>query len=108
MLFISAEDFLRKVETIPPLTREETTALAAQMQNGDAAARDKLVRGHLPFAASFIRRAPRTIRTLSTVYACIVCVETCVDRFDFSQDQVPFVHHLGRALRHCIVRRLIE
>ncbi len=107
MVFISAEDFLDKVKAITPLTREQTTLLACQMKGGDETARDKLVQGYLPFAASFVRRAPRRIQTLATVYACIDCVEKSVDRFDFSQDRTFFAEDLGRRLRRCMIRCLI-
>ena len=108
MLFISLDDFLNTVKTISPLTREEVLLLASQMHDGDEEVRDKLVRGYLPFVATFIRRAPRSIQTLSTVYACIDCLKKSLDRFNFAQDRKPFANYLGRRLRLCIVRCLIN
>lgn len=106
MLFISADDFLNKVKAISPLTPEEEKALAIQKAAGDAAARDKLVHGYLPFVASYILRAPRYLHTLSTVYACIDCLEKSVDSFDFLQSRERFVRPLGQRLRQCLTRCL--
>lgn len=106
MLFISADDFLNKVKSLSPLTREEEKILAVQKAAGDAAAREKLVQGYLPFTAGFIRRAPRGLRTLNTVYTCIDCLEKSVDSFDFLQDRERFARPLGQRLRHCITRCL--
>jgi len=106
MLFLSVEDFLTQTGTIPRLSRDEEKALAARMASGDRSAREVLVRSYLPQAAGFVRRAPRMIRSLRTVYACIATVETCVDRFPFLQSSEPFAHHLARSLRHCLTECL--
>ena len=104
MYFTSTEDFFKKAEESHRLSREEEKALGLLKSQGDTAARDVLVQGYLAFAASFVRRAPENIRTLNTVYACVDCLEKCVDRFDFTKDGEPFVNHLGNALRRCITR----
>ena len=102
MLFISVEDFLTKTAGIPQLSRAEEKALAEQMAAGDRAARETIVRSHLPLAASVIQRAPADIRTLDTVYACIAAVENAVDSFNFQQEGETFVHHLSWSRRQCI------
>lgn len=107
MLFISVEDFLLQAEAIPKLTPEQEQTLAEQMATGDPAARGELIRGYLPVAAAFVRRAPRQIQTLRTVYACVAAVETGVDRFDFSGRE-KFVNHLCWRLRQCITRCLAD
>ena len=106
MLFISAEDFIARTSAIPRLSRSEEKALAQRMAAGDRTARESLVRSHLPLAAALIRRAPKKVRTLRTVYACIETTEKAVDQFHFLQDSEPFVHHLGWRLRQCIARCL--
>ena len=109
MYFISAEDFFSKMEPVSQLSREETAALGIQMAAGDPSAREKLIRGHLPFVASFLRhRSPRDLQTLHTVYACIECLEKAVDHFDFTRENARFIDHLGRALRQCITRCIAE
>lgn len=107
MLFISAADFFDKVRTISPLTDEDVRALVLRMNDGDAVARDRLVQGYLPFVATFIRRAPRRMQTLHTVYACIACVRTAVAQFDFSRGRRAFAVYLGQRLRRCMIRCLI-
>ena len=108
MLFISVEDFLTQAAAITPLTREEEMALAHRLAQGDAAARETLVWGYLPFTASFVRRAPSSIRTLDTVYACVAALEWAVDRFDFQQTGETFAHRLGNVLRQTITRQIAE
>lgn len=104
MLYISMDDFFAQATGIPRLSREEEICLAQRMAAGDAAARETLIRSHLPLVASVIRRSPRQIHTLRTVYTCISTLEQCVDRFNFLQDSEPFIHHLSWGLRQCITR----
>ena len=108
MLFLTAEDFLHQVKAIPPLTRDEEWALAAAVADGDPVARTRLVRGYLPFVAAFVRRAPRTVRTLTTGYACIAALERAVDRFDFTREDKPFARYLGWALRQTVTRCIAD
>lgn len=108
MLFISLEDFLAKAGTIPRLSRDEEKALAQRMNAGDEAARQALVRSYLPFVAARIRQAPREIRTLHTVYACITAMQKGVDSFNFLQDSETFSHHLSWRLRQCITRCIAD
>lgn len=108
MLFISVEDFLSQVSGIKHLSRDEEKALAQRMNAGDRTAREALVRSRLPMVAAYVQRAPQTIRTLHTVYACIAALEKSVDCFNFLQNSEPFVHHLGWRLRQCITRCLAD
>jgi hypothetical protein len=107
MLFISVEDFLAKAKNAPRLTQEEEKRLA-QERGQNTAARDRLVCGYLPLVAARIRRAPKELQNLQTVYACLAALEKGVDSFNFLQDSEPFSHHLSWSLRQCIVRRLAE
>ena len=104
MLFLSVEDFLKKAGRIVPLTREEEAGLYARLQAGETAARERLVEGYLPLVAARIRRGPQRVQTLKAVYACIGCVERCVDTFDFSRGRREFLNALSRHLRQCITR----
>lgn len=104
MLFISVEDFFAQVKALPSLTREGERDLAARMAAGDTAAREELVRGYLPMVAACLRRAPSSVQTLDTVYACIATLEQGVDRFRFEQTGETFAHHLSWRLRQCITR----
>ena len=102
MIFLSVEDFLAQVREIPRLSREEEKQLARRMAEGDTAAREALVRGYLYMAAAHIHRAPESIKTLRTVYACVDAVQKGVDRFHFLQEGESFAHHLSWRLRQCI------
>ena len=104
MLFISADDFFAKASTCSRLPREEEKALVLQMAAGDKNARMALICSYLPFVASRIRRSPRHLHTLSTVYTCIDSLEKAVDCFNFSQDSEPFLHHLSWRMRQCITK----
>ncbi len=108
MLFISVEDFFSQVSGIRHLSRTEEIELAQRMAEGDAAARDALVRSYLPMVAAHIRRAPQEIRTLHTVYTCIVSLQKGVDCFNFLQENESFVHHLSWRLRQCITRCIAQ
>lgn len=101
MFFISAEDFFDKVAKISPLTREEEKALGL---NKNAVSREKLRDGYLPTVAAFVKRAPKEIQTLNTVYECISALEKAVDSFDFSQDRERFSHYLCARLRRCVTK----
>ena len=103
MLFISAEDFFIRAKNTPAITRQEERLLAQQMRQ-DPAAREQLIRSYLPFVAGYIRRMPKNLHTLQTIYACLDTLEKGVDSFDFQQDHEKFIHHLSWRLRQCITR----
>ncbi len=108
MLFTDTEDFFASARAARLPDREDEKDLAKRMSNGDESAREALIIGHLPFVASYVRRAPKEIRSLHTVYACIAELEAGVDSFDFQQDGEPFTHHLSWRLRQCITRCLTK
>ena len=104
MFFISVDDFFDKVSEISPLTKEEKTALGLQKDAGDQVAREKLLQGCFPTVASFVKRAPKEMQTLNTVYECISALEKTIDSFDFSQGSDRFAHRLCTRLRQCITK----
>lgn len=106
MLFVTAEDFFAQAGEMPPLTRQEERALAARKDAGDPAARQRLVEGYLPMVAAVMRRWPRDLQTLDTVYACLHTLEQGVEGFDFAQDSETFAHHLSWRLRQCLARQI--
>lgn len=107
MLFISTEDFFVHAKELPLITQEEERLLAQQMGQ-DPAARERLIRSYLPYVAGYIRRMPKDLQTLQTVYACLDTLEKGVDSFNFQQDQEKFSHHLSWRLRQCITRCIAE
>ena len=107
MLFISAEDFFAQAENAPRLTREEEKRLAQELGQ-NTVARTRLICNYLPFVAGRIRRTPKDIHTLHTVYACLAVLEKEVDNFDFLQDHERFIHRLSGKMRQCLTRCLAE
>ena len=107
MLFISAEDFFAQASKAPRLTREEERQLAREMGQ-NAAARERLIKSYYPMVASHIRRAPRELHTLRTVYVCLKSLEEGVDHFNFLQDSETFTHHLSWRMRQCITRCIAD
>ena len=108
MLFISAEDFFQKVRGMQKHSAAEEKILAASMNAGDADARQAIVNSYLPMVAANIRRYPKELQTLDTVYTCIQSLEEGVDRFNFLQDGETFTHHLSWRLRQCLTRCIVE
>lgn len=107
MLFVSAEDFFAQAAKMPRLTREEEKALARKMLH-DPAARETLLRSYYPMVAGHIRRGPKQLHTLNTVYVCLASLEQAVDSFNFLQDSETFTHHLSWRLRQCITRCIAD
>ena len=107
MLFIRAEDFFAQASEAPRLTREEEKQLAREMGQNPAA-RERLIKSYYPMVASHIRRAPRDVQTLRTVYVCLESPAEGVDQFDFLQDSETFTHHLSWRMRQCITRCIAD
>ncbi len=108
MLFINAEDFFSRAAKYTRMTREEEKCCARNMAQGDTDARKKLIQSYYPQVAAQVRKAPKELQTLQTVYCCIASLEKGVDNFDFQQNGETFAHHLSWRLRQCIVRCIAE
>lgn len=108
MLFISVDDFFQKVRGVARLSRTDEKDFALKMKEGNAEARQAIVNGYLPIVASYIRRSPKELQTLETIYSCIRSLEKGVDGFNFLQDSETFTHHLSWRLRQCITRCLVD
>lgn len=78
------------------------------MKEGYAEARQAIVNSYLPMVVSYIRRSPKELQTLETIYSCIRSLEKGVDGFNFLQDSETFTHHLSWRLRQYITRRLVN
>ncbi len=108
MLFISVDDFFQKTRDVIRLSRSDEKEYALKMKEGDAEARQVIVNSYLPMVASYIRRSPKELQTLETIYSCIRSLEKGVDGFNFLQDSETFTHHLSWRLRQCITRCLVD
>lgn len=78
------------------------------MKEGYAEARQAIVNSYLPMVVSYIRRSPKELQTLETIYSCIRSLEKGVDGFNFLQDSETFTHHLSWRLRQYITMRLVN
>ena len=78
------------------------------MKEGYAEARQAIVNSYLPMVVSYIRRSPKELQTLETIYSCIRSLEKGVDGFNFLQDSETFTHYLSWRLRQYITRRLVN
>ncbi len=108
MLFISVEDFFEKALVTVRLTREEEKSLALKMKQGDAEARSSIINSYLPMAASYVKRAPKEVQTLNTVYLLVQSLEKCVDVYNFQNDGDTFAHYLSWRFRQCITRCIAD
>ena len=108
MLFISVEDFFSKAQSVNKLSRDDEKYYSEKKDNGDIEAREKIVKSYLPLVASYIRRSPKEIQTLETIYSCVRSLEKGVDSLNFIQDSETFTHHLSWRLRQCITRCLVD
>ena len=108
MLFITVDDFFQKVHGTTRLSRNDEKNYALKMKEGDAEARQAIVNSYLPMVASYIRRSPKELQTLETVYSCVRSLEKGVDGFNFLQDSETFTHHLSWRFRQCITRCLVD
>jgi len=106
MLFISMEDFEAKARALAPISRQEEIDCARRMQNGDAAARERLIEGYLPLLARYMRRMP--VQSIGLVCYRLQALEKAVDSFNFLQDSEPFTHRLNWALRQASTRYTAE
>ena len=103
MLFISAEDFYEKAASCKKLTRQEEIECARKMQNGDTAAREKLIESYIPMTAAVMKRAPAKVQNLGLALSCMQALEKAVDSFDFLQESEMFSHRLSWWLKQTIV-----
>lgn len=108
MIFLSPEDFFRKVKAIKTLDPREEKEWAGKLRAGDPEARERLVESYLPFVASAIGRLPREYQTLELIFRCRTALEKAVDSFDFLQDSEPFAHRLNWWLRQTVTAYIAE
>lgn len=107
MLFISVEDFFQKARGTTRLSRTDEKDFALKMK-GNTETRQAIVNSYLPMVASCIRRSPKELQTLETIYSCIRSLEKGVDSFNFLQNSETFTHHLSWRLRQCITKCLVD
>ena len=102
MLYTSIDDFFEKASSCRKLPREEEIYLAEAMYNGDASAREQLIRSYIPMVAGHIKRCSPHMQTLRLVYTCLRSLEKAVDSFNFLQTSETFTHRLSWWLRQAV------
>jgi len=102
MIYISVEDFYEKAALCTKMTRQEEIECARKMQNGDTAAREKLIQSYIPMTAGIMKRSPAHMQTLGLALYCMQALEKAVDSFDFAQEREPFSHRLSWWLRQAM------
>ena len=108
MLFITIEEFYEKAKQCRRLSRQEEKDCALQMQNGDEAARSRLIESYVPMVAGHIRHLKTSLQTLGMAVYCMQALEAAVNQFNFLQDSEPFSHHLSWALRQASTAYLVR
>lgn len=108
MHYITVSDFFEKAAACQRLSRPEERECAAAIADGDAAARERLIKSYLPFVAGYIRRFKPSMQTLKLLYGCLSALEKAVDSFNFLQDNEPFLNRLSWWLRQASTRYIAE
>ncbi len=108
MLYIRAEDFYEEARSCSAMSRQEELQCARQMREGDALARERLIRSYLPMTAAYISRLPAHMQSLRLVLGCRQALEKAVDAFDFLQDSEPFSHRLNWYLRSAVTKYIAD
>ena len=108
MLYIRAEDFYEEARSCSAMSRQEELQCARQMREGDALARERLIRSYLPMTAAYISRMPAHRQSLRLILDCRQALEKAVDAFDFLQDSEPFSHRLNWYLRSAVTKYIAD
>ena len=86
MYYICVEDFHKISQDVKRLTREEEKLCAAAMKAGDQEARMQLIESYYPMVSGCLKRFPKDLQTIKSLYTCLQSLEQGVDRFNFHQD----------------------
>ena len=103
MVFITMEDFYEKANLCYRITRQEEIEYAKKMNDGDMAAREKIIQGYMPMVAGHIKHMSPNIQNLGLVLYCVRALERAVDSFDFLQNSETFSHRLSWWLRQAVI-----
>ena len=108
MLFTCKEDFFEKTGKMVRLSREEEKRDAELMYSGDLSARERIVESYLVVTASLVRRLSEDMQTLDLIYRCVDAVEKAIDKFNFLQENEPFIHRLSILFRQITVKSIAD
>lgn len=108
MYYICVEDFYKKAQEVKRLTREEEKLCADAMKEGDPEARKQLIESYYPMVRACLKRFPKELQSIKSLYTCLQSLEQGVDRFNFHQDGETFAHHLSWRLRQAITKCIAD
>ena len=100
--------YLKEINSIPLLTREEETALALEAQNGSKAAKDKIVRSNLRFVVNVAKKYQnRGLELTDLISEGNIGLMTAIDRFDASKGY-HFISYAVWWIRQSITKAISE
>ena len=100
--------YLKEINSIPLLTREEETALAIEAQNGSKAAKDKIVRSNLRFVVNVAKKYQnRGLELTDLISEGNIGLMTAIDRFDVSKGY-HFISYAVWWIRQSITKAISE
>ncbi|MBP5587955.1 MAG: RNA polymerase sigma factor RpoD/SigA [Treponema sp.] len=100
--------YLKEINSIPLLTREEETALALEAQNGSKAAKDKIVRSNLRFVVNVAKKYQnRGLELTDLISEGNIGLMTAIDRFDVSKGY-HFISYAVWWIRQSITKAISE
>ena len=108
MFYICVEDFYKKAQEVKRLTREEEKLCASAMKAGEQDARTQLMESYYPMVSAALKRLPKELQTIKSLYSALKSLEQGIDNFNFHQDSEPFPHHLSWRLRQAITKCIAD
>ena len=100
--------YLKEINSIPLLTREEETALALEAQNGSKAAKEKIVRSNLRFVVNVAKKYQnRGLELTDLISEGNIGLMTAIDRFDVSKGY-HFISYAVWWIRQSITKAISE
>ncbi len=100
--------YLKEINRIPLLSREEETELAIKAKNGDKAAKDKIVNANLRFVVNVAKKYQnRGIDLIDLISEGNIGLITAIDRFDVTKGY-HFISYAVWWIRQSILKSVCE
>ena len=111
MLFTSPSEFVNyvnKIKTGTPLTREQVKEFAIKLKQGDEKAREKLVDNYLPYLYSTIKKYSTGEPSLELIYRAKIDLNELIDSHNFLKENDSFTRALSFKLRKTITKFIAD
>ena len=100
--------YLKEINSIPLLTREEETQLAVEAHNGSKAAKDKIIRSNLRFVVNVAKKYQnRGLELTDLISEGNIGLMTAIERFDVSKGY-HFISYAVWWIRQSITKAISE